>query len=200
VTIGEECDEDGRPRRLIAERDTYKFAAANDLAYNMMRMWQGAVGLVPVDGLVSPAYVVARPLAGVNAKYFELLFRTNAYMNEVNRNSRGIVSDRNRLYWDDFKRMPSPVPPKPEQDSIVNFVNFETASMDAAIEKTHREIDLLREYRTRLIADVVTGKLDVRGVELPEMGDEEAAEVLGEDEDGDLAEEGDAGEDEEAEV
>ncbi len=49
----------------------------------MMRMWQGAVGVAPVDGLVSPAYVVARPLDETDPRYFSYLFRTAAYMNEV---------------------------------------------------------------------------------------------------------------------
>jgi type I restriction enzyme S subunit len=64
----------------------------------MMRMWQGAVGLTPVDGLVSPAYIVARPFPGVEPRFFEYLFKTDAYMSEVDKFSRGIVKDRNRLY------------------------------------------------------------------------------------------------------
>jgi type I restriction enzyme S subunit len=78
---------------------------------------------VPVDGLVSPAYVVARSLPGTESRYFELLFRTDAYMAEVNNYSRGIVSDRNRLYWDEFKQIPSPYPPVDEQAAIVRFLD-----------------------------------------------------------------------------
>jgi type I restriction enzyme, S subunit len=92
-------------KQLMSDRGKYKRARAGDLAYNMMRMWQGALGLAPVDGLVSPAYVVARPFAGVVARYFAYLFRTDAYMGEVDQYSSGIVKDRNRLYWDQFKQM-----------------------------------------------------------------------------------------------
>jgi type I restriction enzyme S subunit len=162
VTEGSDVDEDGRPKRLIADMTAYKYAAAGDIAYNMMRMWQGAVGVVPRDGLVSPAYVVAKPKTGVFSGYFELLFRTDGCKNEVNRNSRGIVSDRNRLYWDQFKRLYLPLPPIEEQKDIVSHVNAQTQSLNAAIANAEREIDLLREYRIRLTADVVTGKLDVR--------------------------------------
>ena len=70
----------------------------------MMRMWQGAVGVVPVDGLVSPAYVVATPQRRADPRYFRALFRTATYMAEVDKYSRGIVKDRNRLYWIDFKQ------------------------------------------------------------------------------------------------
>src|SRR5207245_2189418 len=99
VTEGSDIDEDRRPKRLIADVTGYKFTERGDIAYNTMRMWQGAVGVVPKNGLVSPAYVVAKPRAGVFSGYFELLFRTHGCKNEINRNSRGIVSDRNRLYW-----------------------------------------------------------------------------------------------------
>ncbi len=63
---------------------------------------------------------------------------------------------------------PVTIPPKREQEKIVEFVTSETALIEQAISRLHREIDLIREYRTRLIADVVTGKLDVRGVAVPD--------------------------------
>ena len=149
-------------KQIMAVRSEYKRAVKGDIAYNMMRMWQGAVGVVPVDGLVSPAYVVARPLKGTESRYFSNLFRTNAYMAEVDKYSHGIVRDRNRLYWEDFKQMPTPCPPPDEQGRIVRCLDKTTAAVDTAIDRACRQIDLLQQYRTRLIADVVTGKLDVR--------------------------------------
>jgi uncharacterized protein (DUF433 family) len=132
-------------------------------------MWQGAVGVTPVDGLVSPAYIVAKPLAGTEPRYFGALFRTSAYMAEVDKYSRGIVKDRNRLYWEDFKQMPIPCPPPDEQVLIADAIDCSTATTDEGIQRIERQIALLHEYRTRLTADVVTGKLDVReaAVELP---------------------------------
>ena len=85
-------------KQMMAVRSDYKRAVKGDIAYNMMRMWQGAVGVAPVDGLVSPAYVVAKPLRGNDPRYFSALFRTGGYMTEVDKYSRGIVKDRNRLY------------------------------------------------------------------------------------------------------
>ena len=57
-----------------------------------------------------------------------------------------------------------PIPPRAEQSALIRFLDHATKKARAAISKTHQEIDLLLEYRTRLIADVVTGKLDVREV------------------------------------
>ena len=154
--------DDGGRKQQIADRDKYKRAERGDLAYNMMRLWQGAIGVVPVDGLVSPAYVVARPLSEVEAPYYAYLFRTEAYKREVDRNSRGIVSDRNRLYWDAFKRLASPCPPPEEQRRIVEYLDAASDRIHAGAEGARRQIALLREYRVRLIADAVTGKVDVR--------------------------------------
>lgn len=83
-------------KQVMSDFSKYKRACQGDIAYNMMRMWQGAVGVSPIDGLVSPAYVVARPHADTNSQFYASLFRTPVYMNEVNNFSRGIVSDRNQ--------------------------------------------------------------------------------------------------------
>jgi type I restriction enzyme S subunit len=78
-----------------------------------------------------------------------------------------------------------PIPPKDEQLAIVHFLTEANKNTDSAIAKARREISLLREYRTRLIADVVTGKLDVReaAANLPEELNE--TEVLDEELTGD---------------
>jgi type I restriction enzyme, S subunit len=149
-------------KQVMTEREKYKRAAKGDIAYNMMRMWQGAVGITPIDGLVSPAYVVARPIGRTEPRYFSALFRTNMYMGEVDKYSHGIVKDRNRLYWEDFKQMPTPCPPPEEQVQIADAIDQRTATINIATDQIQRETSLLREYRTRLLTDVVTGKLDVR--------------------------------------
>lgn len=158
----EELDQFGRPKRLIANATKYKRLHQGDVAYNTMRMWQGAVGVSPSDGLVSPAYVVLKPRQNTCPEFYDLLFHTQVDKQQVNRQSTGIVSDRNRLYWDSFKQMPNLALPITEQKDIVEFVANETFILSTAIDRYEREITLLREYRTRLVADVVTGKLDVR--------------------------------------
>ena len=160
-------------KQMMAIRGEYQRAVRGDIAYNMMRMWQGAIGVAPVDGLVSPAYVVAKPLGGTEPRYFSALFRTSAYMAEVDRYSRGIVKDRNRLYWEDFKQMPTPCPPLHEQVEIADAIDQRVQTVEVGAGHIRRQIELLREYRTRLIADVVTGKLDVReaAAQLPDDAD-----------------------------
>ena len=161
VTL-EELDQFGRPKKLIADLRKYKRVYSGDIAYNTMRMWQGAVGVVPHEGLISPAYVVLSPRTATLSAFYDFVFHTDTYKQECNRYSTGIVADRNRLYWDRFKQMPNIALPESEQEAIVAFIHRETADLNTAATRLQCEVDLLREYRTRLIADVVTGKLDVR--------------------------------------
>jgi type I restriction enzyme S subunit len=76
-----------------------------------------------------------------------------------------------RLYTDQFGVLRAPFPPVEEQATIVEYLNEATNDVDTATNRAKREIELLNEYRTRIIADVVTGKLDVReaAAALPEL-------------------------------
>ncbi len=76
-----------------------------------------------------------------------------------------------------FKIMRLSLPPLPEQASIVEALLRATGAIDATLERTSREIDLIREYRTRLVADVVTGKLDVRGMTVGDEADGQSTDA-----------------------
>jgi len=144
-------------KQVMSDRSKYKRAAKGDIAYNMMRMWQGAVGVAPVAGLVSPAYVVARPYPEVDSRYYAYLFRTNAYMREVDTFSRGIVSDRNRLYWDAFKQMPSAFPPRAEQETIADFLDSHGRGVARVVQAKRRLAVLLSEQGQLLVRRALTG-------------------------------------------
>ena len=95
-------------------------------------------------------------------------------MQEIDKYSRGIVKDRNRLYWEDFKAIPTCYPPFKEQARIADAIEQARHDIEGTVGQIRHEIELLHEYRTRLIADLVTGKLDVReaAARLPEELDE----------------------------
>ncbi len=152
--------DDLKRKQVMSDREKYKRAAKGDIAYNMMRMWQGAVGVAPVDGLVSPAYVVAKPYPAADPQYFSYLFRTDAYKNEVDAFSRGIVKDRNRLYWEDFKRMPSCVPPLGEQKAIADYLDANAVKVRRFIRNRRRLIEVLNEQKQAIINRAVTRGLD----------------------------------------
>lgn len=141
--------------------NTYKVARRGDIAFNKMRMWQGAVGVAPVDGLVSPDYTVAEAASCLRPEYAGLLFRTDSFSAECGRNSQGITWDRLRLYWDGFRDIFMPLPPLAEQDEILDEVKAETAKLDRLRAATEHSIALLKERRGALIAAAVTGQLDI---------------------------------------
>ena len=159
VVLREFSDE--RIESTAADFNTYKVARRGDVAFNKMRMWQGAVGVAPQDGLVSPDYVVAAPTGPLSPDYAGLLFRTEMFSAECARRSHGIVWDRLRLYWEGFREIELPLPSADTQREIVGFAARETAKLDALRSATERSIALLKERRAALIAAAVTGKLDV---------------------------------------
>lgn len=159
VVLREFSDE--RIEATAADFNTYKVARRGDVVFNKMRMWQGAVGVAPQDGLVSPDYVVASPEGALTSAYAQLLFRTSAFSAECARHSHGIVWDRLRLYWDGFREIEVPLPPFKEQVEIVDFLARETERVDAIRAGTERSILLLKERRSALIAAAVTGQVDV---------------------------------------
>ena len=147
-------------KQVMTDRSKYKRAGRGDLVYNMMRMWQGAAGIAPVNGLVSPAYVVCRAMPGIDSGYFSRLFKTVDYLAEIDAASRGIVKDRNRLYWDQFKQICSPLPPASEQAAIARFLAWATNRLDRAIGAKRRIIALLQEQKQAIIHRAVTQGLD----------------------------------------
>jgi type I restriction enzyme, S subunit len=155
---------DDRIESTASDFNTYKVARKGDVVFNKMRMWQGAVGLAPQDGLVSPDYTVAAPLRGLSPEYAGLLFRTEMFSAECARHSHGIVWDRLRLYWEGFRDIVVPVPPLKEQRAIVAHINRETAKLDALRTAAERTIELLKERRAALIAAAVTGQIEIKGV------------------------------------
>ena len=154
---------DDRIETTAADFNTYKIARRGDVVFNKMRMWQGAVGVAPQDGLVSPDYVVAAPTGALLPQYASLLFRTERFSAECARRSHGIVWDRLRLYWGGFRDIEVPLPSIETQQVIADHVAEATAKVDALVCAAKDAIALLRERRAALIAAAVTGRIDVKG-------------------------------------
>ena len=144
-----------------ADFDSYKVAWKGDVVFDKMRMWQGAEGVAPVDGLVSPDYIVAEPTGSLSPAFAGLLFRVPAFSAECARRSHGIVWDRLRLYWEEFREIEVPVPTLAEQTTVVDHVQTGTSRLDDLISTTDISVALLKERRAALIAAAVTGQIDV---------------------------------------
>jgi len=127
-----QLDDEERDRKvnLIEDRSSYKCVRPGYLAYNMMRAWQGAVGVSTVDGAVSPAYVVAKPTHDLHSPYYQFLLRTPLFIEQMRQGSKGITDFRLRLYWEQFRLIMLPVPPLDEQRRIAAEAERELAHAD----------------------------------------------------------------------
>ncbi len=131
----------------IEEAIGNKKVLQNDIAYNMMRMWQGALGVAPEDCLVSPAYVVLAPKKDTVPLFFQYMFKQPEMLLLLTAHSRGLTKDRLRLYFDDFARMEFRCPNVKEQQRIAEFL----ASLDALINSTTQKLEALKTHKKGLM-------------------------------------------------
>ena len=170
-------------RTLVSENYAGgKLCRSGDLVLNRLKAHLGVFARAQQSGVISTDYTVLSPNREAKTEYFEQVLRSPSCRGELRTRAKGIVEGFWRLYTDDLYDIYLPLPTVDEQESIIRWIK--SISMQAERNATlgDREVALLHEYRTRLIADVVTGKLDVReaAAELPEEdvpGDaEESAE------------------------
>lgn len=141
-----------------------KICKPGQIAINTMWAWMGPIGVSRHHGIVSPSYHTyeQKQPARFAEDYLDLLVRTDVYKTLYRINSTGITSSRMRLYPEEFLNIEFLCPPLEEQNALLDLIQVETQANNDTVTRAEREIELLNEYRTRLIADVVTGKLDVR--------------------------------------
>jgi type I restriction enzyme S subunit len=139
-----------------------KLCREGDLVLNRLKAHLGVFALAKQGGVISPDYSVFRKRAAISMEYYESVLKSSACRRELRIRAKGLVEGFWRLYTDDFYDIRLPVPPLDEQKEIMSAMAVETAALTTAIARTEREIALMQEYRTRLTADLVTGKLDVR--------------------------------------
>ena len=143
----------------------YKLVETGQLVVNRLQANNGLLFCSRLSGVVSPDYSVFTARSPVDMEYLGSLLRTITYKAHFRRESTGLGTGSAgflRLYDDRLLETPVALPPLEDQRTLLVSLNEVTASLCRAIDRQHVGVALLREYRTRLIADVVTGKLDVR--------------------------------------
>lgn len=147
-----------------------KLCQKDDLIFNIMWAWMGALGVSDRTGIVSPSYAVYRPKqpGAFNAWYLENLLRDGNYVAEYNRVSTGLHSSRLRLYSHMFFRMEIGFPAREEQDEIERATKKKTTLIDDEIARTQGVIEKLKEYKATLINSAVTGKIKIPAQRNPE--------------------------------
>jgi type I restriction enzyme, S subunit len=139
---------------------------------------RGMSAVLGVEATINQHIAYISPRVPVTKSEYLHLYFTAAYL-QLRAASDDSGSTKGAITCEDLKRFKIAVPPLAEQLAIQTFVDSETLALNTTISRLNREIDLLREYRTRLVADVVTGKLDVREA-AARLPDEVEVENVGE--------------------
>ncbi|HDZ5065989.1 TPA: restriction endonuclease subunit S [Campylobacter jejuni] len=159
------------------DKSNYKIVPLGAIAYNKMRMWQGAVGINMLEkGIVSPAYVVAIPNKQINISFSYYLLKSRNIIGEYEKNSYGLCSDMNNLRYEDFQNIKIPLPPLKEQEQIVNFLDEKCEQITNFIEKKEKLISLLKEQKQALINETITKGLN-KNVNFKDSGIEWLGEI-----------------------
>ena len=158
-----ELDEDklGKKVKRIADKTQYKTVHKGDLVFNMMRAWQGAIGVAKSDGLVSPAYIVARPNEKVWPEYMDYCMKTPRMIHALHRQSYGVTDFRLRLYWDSFTPITCQLPSLPEQQKIATILS----TQDKVIKLKEKLLAQKHQQKKYLMQQLLTGKTRLPGFE-----------------------------------
>ena len=143
-----------KPRSEIEGKDNssedkrnYKIVRKGDMVYNSMRMWQGANGISPCDGIVSPAYTVLMPKQEINNGYVAALFKSANLINEFRKNSQGMTSDTWNLKYPQIETIKVQIPSVSEQDKVSELFGV----LDARIVAQAQLIEALKKYKRGVI-------------------------------------------------
>lgn len=150
-------DRDAEEYREVYEK--YTIVEENDIMINGLNLNYDLksmrVGIVPYKGIITSAYVVLRPYEGVNAQFFNYLFKALDYRKFFHGMGKGV---RLTLSFNELRTFELPIPPETEQREIVAYLDEKCGKIDAIIEKIGTKVERLKELKRSLINEVVTGK------------------------------------------
>ena len=132
------------------DKSNYKIVRKGDMVYNSMRMWQGANGISPCDGIVSPAYTVLMPKQELYNGYFAALFKSANLINEFRKNSQGMTSDTWNLKYPQIETIKIQIPSVSEQDKVSELFGV----LDARIVAQAQLVESLKKYKRGLLREI----------------------------------------------
>ena len=139
----------------------YQGIRKGDLVIHQMDAFAGSIGVSDSDGKGTPVYICLQPKIECNNVYYAHLLRVMAYSGYIKSLYRGIRERSSDFRYETFARLYLPLPPLSEQEEIVAYLDEKTAKIDLLIDKELQQIDHIKDLKQTLIADVVTGKVDV---------------------------------------
>ena len=163
--------------------DNWKLVYPNDLVLNRFKAHLGVFFSSKHRGIVTFHYGVFEPTMKIASKYYEALYHTAEFKRIFASRSNGMTVGLQNLSNTNFYSVYTVYPPYEEQCAIVDEIERIEERYKALTQKIEQEIELLHEFRTRLISDVVTGQVDVRNIIIPEY--EVVDEIMSDDEETD---------------
>ena len=139
----------------------YQLVRKGNFVLNNQQAWRGSVGISNYEGIVSPAYLILELSNKFESNYANYLFRNGTMVAHYFVASKGVGSIQRNLYWGNLRRTPIFIPPLSEQQRIADYLDAHIAKIDQAIALKTAHIEKLKEYKSVLINDVVTGKVRV---------------------------------------
>jgi len=136
-----------RANGASADRSNYKTVHVNDIAYNSMRMWQGASGVSGYFGIVSPAYTVIAPKPDQVPAFWGYYFKLTGVIQEFQRHSQGLTSDTWNLKYPALSTIRLAVPHPDEQQKIADFLS----AIDAKISLVADELRAAQNFKKGLL-------------------------------------------------
>ena len=136
------------------DKSNYKIVRKGDMVYNSMRMWQGANGISPCDGIVSPAYTVLMPKQEINNGYFAALFKSANLINEFRKNSQGMTSDTWNLKYPQIETIKVQIPSVSEQDKVSEMFSV----LDERIAAQSQLVESLKKYKRGVVRTLLSPK------------------------------------------
>ena len=138
------ASENGRFDNSNSDKSGYKVVMVGDIAYNSMRMWQGASGYSPYEGIVSPAYTVIIPQEGIHSPFFAYLFKNESIIKTFRLHSQGLTSDTWNLKFPAFSKIEVLFPMNiDEQKQIASFFT----SLDRQIALHTQRLEKLKQIK-----------------------------------------------------
>lgn len=145
------ASENGLYDNSNSDKSHYKLVKIGDIAYNSMRMWQGASGCSYFEGIVSPAYTVLKPNEGIYSPFFAILFKNNNIINTFRLHSQGLTSDTWNLKYPAFSKI-AVYYPLPQEEQTAISVYFK--SLDSMIQATTKKIESLKQMKSACLVSM----------------------------------------------
>ena len=130
-----------------SDKSNYKVVCEGDIAYNSMRMWQGASGYSQYNGILSPAYTVLIPQADIDSKFFSYMFKRSDLIQTFQIHSQGLTSDTWNLKYPELSKIDIMVPKLDEQHRIAEFFD----DLDFTLTLHQRKLDDLRLLKKSML-------------------------------------------------